>query len=326
MFRMGIVVLVIIIGVPALFWLSARWSVDRDTRHTVATRSLPLLSASATDGLVRIPARGFEFRARVAGLGNGGPGVILLHGFPETSIMWEPLIVRAAAAGFQVVAFDQRGYSPDARPAEVDAYAVPELIDDVIGVADAVGFDRFHLVGHDWGSIVGWSLSALRPDRVVSWTALAIPHPEAIFERGTKPKTPTYVKVFRTTGLAETIFGFAGRWVLNNVLYASMSEAHRAEYDAVFAEPGAMTAALNWYRAASLGEDSVELAPVPQPVLYVYGEHDFPAFVNSRVQARFPNYVEGSLKSIKLDAGHWLIQDEEDVVVEEVMKHLEAVR
>lgn len=323
----GILALAVMVGVPALLWLSARLSLDTGMQHASATRSLPLIAPTTTRGLVRIAARGLEFRARVAGLGNDGPGVILLHGFPETSIMWEPLVERAAAAGFRVVAFDQRGYSPDARPADVEAYALPELIDDVMGVADAVGFDRFHLVGHDWGSVVGWSATALRPDRVLSWASLSIPHPRAIFEPGKEPTPPAYVRVFRTPGLAETILGFGGRWAMNSLLYPSMSDAHRNEYNAVFSEPGALTAALNWYRAMGIDRDPLrDASRVRQPVLYVYGKHDFPVYVNPGVQARLVDHVAGPFERVALDAGHWLIQDEEKVVLDALMEHLEAVR
>jgi pimeloyl-ACP methyl ester carboxylesterase len=106
-----------------------------------------------------------------------------------------------------------------------------------------------------------------------------------------------------------------------------MSDAHRAEYNAVFAEPGALTAALNWYRAMDLDRDPLRDAPpVRQPVLYVYGKHDFPVYVNPGVHARLVDYVAGPFESVALDAGHWLIQDEEEVVIDALMKHLEAVR
>jgi pimeloyl-ACP methyl ester carboxylesterase len=323
----GILVLTVVVGVPTLLWLSARLSLDTGTHHTLAARSLPLITSTTTQGLVRIATDDLEFRARVAGLGNDGPGVILLHGFPETSIMWEPLIERAAQAGFRVVAFDQRGYSPDARPAPAAAYIVPELIDDVMRVADAVGFDRFHLVGHDWGSVVGWSATALRPDRVLSWASLSIPHPRAIFEPGKESTPPAYVRVFRMPGVAELILGFADRWVMNSLFYSSMSDSHRAEYNAVFSEPGALSAALNWYRAMDPDGAALRDAPaVRQPVLYVYGKRDVAAFVNPRVQARLADHVAGPFESIALDAGHWLIQDEEKVVLDALMKHLEAAR
>ena len=97
-----------------------------------------------------------------------GPGLFLLHGFPVTSAMWEPLIAPAAAAGYRVIAFDQRGYSPGARPAGVDAYRVDRTLEDVLAVADAAGFERFHLVGHDWGCVVGWRAAVSHLEQVAA--------------------------------------------------------------------------------------------------------------------------------------------------------------
>lgn len=325
--RIAFLALALLVGVPLLVWLGARLSLDGELRHTEATRALPMLSPTTDHGLVRIAARGFEFRARVAGLRSDGPGLILLHGWPVTSIMWEPLVARAAAAGFRVVAFDQRGYSPDARPEGVENYAVPELVDDVMGVADAVGFERFHLAGHDWGSIVGWVAAAQRPDRVLSWASLSIPHPRAIPDPERDASPPGYIRLFRTAGVAESFLGFGGRLVMRTLLYGGMPEAHRAEYHAVFSEPGALTASLNWYRAIDpTGSEMSELAAVRQPVLYVYGKRDIPAFVNPGVQERLRAYVAGPFERIALDAGHWLIEEQEQVVVDAVMKHLEAAR
>ncbi|MCR9095230.1 MAG: alpha/beta fold hydrolase [bacterium] len=329
-----VVFLAMLIAPPLLLWGAHQITLDRDRTHTKETAALPFLeeegrTASRVDGgsLVRIPARGMEFRARVAGLDGDGPALVLLHGFPETSIMWQPLLRRAAEAGFRVVAFDQRGYSPGARPGAISDYAVPVLVDDVMAVADAVGFDRFHLVGHDWGSIVGWAATGTRPDRVLSWASLSIPHPGAIPEPDVAPSVPTYIKVFRVPGLAETLLGAAGRRMLHRVAWQTMTDEHHDEYDAVFSEPGALTAALNWYRAlAPEGPPGGDLPPVSQPVLYVYGKRDIAAFVNERVQARLRDYVEGPFEHVALDAGHWLIQDEEAVIVDAVMAHLARVR
>src|SRR5574339_996924 len=100
-------------------------------------------------------ANGMTFRVRKAG--DTGEPVVLLHGFPETSHMWLQLIPKLVEAGYRCVAPDQRGYSPGARPADVEAYAYRALASDVFALADAAGFDRFHLVGHDWGALVGWA-------------------------------------------------------------------------------------------------------------------------------------------------------------------------
>ena len=95
--------------------------------HADMTKKLPLFDPSR-EGLVRIRANGMEFRARVAGFSNrDGEGVILLHGFAETSVMWDPLLDKLAKAGFRALAFDQRGYSPGARPFRVSAYSSGRL-------------------------------------------------------------------------------------------------------------------------------------------------------------------------------------------------------
>src|SRR3954465_4099056 len=98
------------------------------------------------------------FDARVAGPIDG-PGVVLLHGFPETSESWNHQMPALAAAGYRVIAPDQRGYSPRARPAGADAYRTERLVADVVALADAARLDRFHLVGHDWGGAIAWQVA-----------------------------------------------------------------------------------------------------------------------------------------------------------------------
>ena len=310
-----------------LIWLSAWMSLDRSFAHTRASEALPPPGPGTSTGLVQIEAGGFQYRARVAGLDGDGPALMLLHGFPESSIMWTPLLERAAEAGFQVVAFDQRGYSPGARPVGVEQYAINFLVDDVFAVADAVDFDTFHLIGHDWGSIVGWAATSRETTRILSWASLAIPHPGAIPDPDAPPSTPTYVKVFRRPGVAEALLGTGGRWFMKTLMYSSMPAAHVAEYDALYAEPGALTATLNWYRALDPASGTAgNSRSVKQPVLYIYGRNDIGVFVNDDVQSRMPAFVEGPFETVGLDAGHWLMQDEEEIVLDYAMKHLERNR
>lgn len=106
-----------------------------------------------------------------------------------------------------------------------------------------------------------------------------------------------------------------------------MSEPHRNGYEAVFLEPGALTAALSWYRAVVPGAVSMERREsIEQPVLLIYGRNDIAAYVNSTVQARLEEYVSEDFESVALEAGHWLIQDEEEAVVLALMEHPECVR
>ena len=189
------------------------------------------------DGLARVSANGYEFRARVAGRNNSGPALLLLHGFPVTSAMYTPLIDAAAAAGYRVVAFDQRGYSPGARPTDLQAYKLPHLVADALGVADAMSFDQFHVVAHDWGSAVGWLLALQHSDRVLSYTSLSIPH-VAAFQAGLiddpdQRRRSRYMIFFRMPWLPELAFTFNRLGLLRSAIYPQMPEAERVEYERV---------------------------------------------------------------------------------------------
>ena len=317
---------VIVLGVGLLF-VSARLSLDTEYGHTRRVEMLPPLSPGTSQGLVQIRARGLSFRARVAGLDGDGPALVLLHGFPETSIMWRPLLEAAAHAGFRVVAFDQRGYSPLARPTDVEAYRLPELVADLFAVASAVGFERFHLVGHDWGAIVGWVAAGQDHERIRSFVSLSIPHPGAIRVANEGQGTPLYVRFFRMPGVPETLFTSGGLAPMRNALYASIPADQVDEYVSVFSEPGALRAALNWYRAMPgpfLSARDIA-GEVVQPVLSVFGSRDLQVFTRTEVRELQPRFVTGPYRQIELDAGHRLIQERPEEVVEAVMSHLDAL-
>ncbi len=307
--------------------LAGSWlSLDRSFGYSRAAEVLPDYRPNHPDGLVRIAARGMTYRARVAGLSNNGPGLILLHGFPETSWMWKPLLSAASDAGFRVIAFDQRGYSPEARPLDVDAYTLDVIVEDVIAVAKVVGFEDFHLVGHDWGSIVGWTLTSQYPERVRSWTSLSIAHPGAISEASATKGTPAYIKVFRIPGLMENIFSFGNHLFMRKLLYYPIAESDLEEYLSVFAEPGALEAALNWYRAQDFQDRLADVEMLSTPTLWVYGSRDMKVFTGERVRQLMPRFVTGPYEVLELDAGHWLIQEQPDAVLQAVLKHIELDR
>src|SRR5919109_4099069 len=142
-----------------------------------------------------------------------GELVVLLHGFPQTSACWTPLLESLAAAGYRAVAPDQRGYSPRARPATVAAYRLPELVADVLAMADRLGTERIHLVGHDWGGVVAWRLAGQHPERVATLTALSTPHPRAFARAlvGVQALRSAYLPVFRAPRLAELLLGARGQ-------------------------------------------------------------------------------------------------------------------
>ena len=305
-------------------YVSWQVALDRDFEYTRETSELPLYPAQR-QGLVRVPARGMAFRTRIEGLDRPGPAIVMLHGFPETSIMWKPLIEKARAAGMAAIAFDQRGYSPGARPQSVDAYVVSELVEDVFSLADALGLDAFHLVGHDWGAVVAWSAAMARHPRLASVTSLSIPHiaafAEVLRDDPEQQRRSRYMAVFRTPVLAEYLFG-----ALNMRLLKAMHGENRGEaldeYVRVFSEPGAMTAALNWYRASTpVSPEDVarQVTPAIQvPALFIGGIQD-PAVAPAGIKAQ-NKYIAGPFESHMRDAGHWLMAEDTEFVVNTIIK------
>jgi len=279
-----------------------------------------------------IKANKMVFRCAAAGQNNlAGEPLMLLHGFPETSGMWANLMAQLADEGYRCFAPDQRGYSPGARPDSVEAYTYDELASDVVSLADAVGFQRFHLVGHDWGSIVGWAILQTYPDRIQSWTAMSVPHVDAfrsaIADDPDQQQRSQYLSLFMSVGQAEEVLAgndFAGL----RAAWSSIPDNQVKDYLTVFSQPGALTAALNWYRANARlvdpGDRGDKFGPVSHPTLLLWGDHDI-AIGRASVERTAP-YMRGPYRLIELKAGHWLAQEEPQRVHDEILEHLRANR
>ena len=327
-FFIGFLSLVLIM--VATFWVGAEVSLDRSFAHSEEVEKLPFFSPDASDGLVRIATKQGNFRARVAGFGKDEerPLVILLHGFPVTSAMWLDLIPPLVEAGYSVVAFDQRGYSPEVRPREVEQYAVAHMVSDVYAVADAAGFNRFHLVGHDWGAGVGWNVVLANRGRVISWTPLSIAHPAAfgaaLQNDPDQQSRSGYFELFIAPWIPETLFSFNDFWFLKKV-FAKMPKEKIDEYIDVFSEPGALTAALNWYRA-NLSDLSMkteaESMDVMVPTLFIWGNMD--SAVGRRGTELMADYMKGPYSIIELNAGHWLLSEAPQQIINPILDHLQV--
>jgi len=232
-----------------------------------------------------------------------GDAVVLLHGFPQDGGCWDAVVPALHDAGLRTLAPDQRGYSPQARPEPVVAYRVAELVDDVTALIDAAGLRRVHLVGHDWGGAVAWAVAGRHPDRVHTLTVLSTPHPEAFgraVRSGSQALRSWYVGVFQLPRLPELVLG--GR--LPHWLAASgLPPQQVAHATALVRQPGALTAALAWYRA--LRYSAREHYPtVRVPTTYVWGRHDRAL---GRVAAELTrDAVSAPYRFVELDAGHWL--------------------
>jgi pimeloyl-ACP methyl ester carboxylesterase len=205
---------------------------------------------------IEIDANRLTFTARAAGP-HHGRGVILLHGFPQTSWCWRGQLSELGDAGYRAVAPDQRGYSAGARPPAVADYGLDHLVGDVLALADAMEMDTFDLVGHDWGGMLAWLVASQRPDRVRSLTVVSTPHPLAL-ERANGHGDPDGATAFLCTP-EEPERLFLGSDV--------------DMYVAALSEPGALTAALNWFRAMD-PTSLADLQPVSVPTLYVWSTGD----------------------------------------------------
>jgi pimeloyl-ACP methyl ester carboxylesterase len=266
-----------------------------------------------------IEANGFTFSALEWGPSDGRT-VLLLHGFPQRSTSWREVAARLAAAGLHAVAIDQRGYSPGARPDGVAAYALQHLVADVAAVIDRLG-SPVDLVGHDWGGVVGWRVAMQHPDRVRTWTAVSTPNPIALNASLAADEAQRnafgYIIVFREPGRAEAA-------LLDNdaaglrAVYGGMVPPDIADADAdFFAEPGALTAALNWYRAMDLA-DTQGLTPVAVPTTYVWGGADV-AFLRPAAEAS-GNHVAADYRFVPLeDVSHWVPNQAPDAVADAIL-------
>ncbi|MGH8972691.1 MAG: alpha/beta fold hydrolase, partial [Acidimicrobiia bacterium] len=147
----------------------------------------------------RYEADGLVFDLTDAGPSDGEV-VVLLHGFPANRGCWDGVVPLLAGAGYRVLAPDQRGYSPGARPRGRRAYRLDHLAGDVVALMDAVGVARVHLVGHDFGAAVAWHVATWHPDRLYSVTSLATPHGKALVRSmvsSTQPLRSWYVLFFQ---------------------------------------------------------------------------------------------------------------------------------
>ena len=264
----------------------------------------------------------FTFNCRVSGMENDGEAVILLHGFPETSRMYYDLIPVLVSEGFKVVAPDQRGYSPGARPSKISDYSIDKLSQDVLNIADAFQFEKFHLIGHDWGSAVGWVTVAFHSERVISWTALSVPHLDAFFEamnnNSEQQRKSQYIKFFKKPILPEFYFSIFGYKYLRDI-WRKSSKEEIEKYLEVFKQKGALKASLNWYRA-NMKNDVKSIGDIAAPTLIVYGLKDMA--IGEKSVDESEKYLKGDYKIEKLETGHWLIQESFEAVSKSIINHL----
>ncbi|MGY1631691.1 alpha/beta fold hydrolase [Geodermatophilus sp. SYSU D01186] len=268
---------------------------------------------------------GMVFDVRDGGPPDGDP-VVLLHGFPQDSTAWAAAAAGLHAAGLRTLAPDQRGYSPSARPTGRSAYRVRELTADVLALLDEAGLGSAHVVGHDWGGIVGWALAAWHPERVRTLTALSVPHPAAMARAmltSDQALRSYYVGLFQVPFLPERLLLAAGGEPLRRMFLRSDLPLDVCEhYVARMREPGALAAALAWYRALPLSaRDTVGTVRVPTLHLWSTGD----AFLGRTATEATRDFVDAPYRLEVFDGlTHWIPELAPDRVAELVVEHVRA--
>lgn len=243
--------------------------------------------------------------------------VVLLHGFPTDRHSWDAVGDRLVAAGLRILAPDQRGYSPGARPTQPypAAYAIPELVDDVVALLDAAGLERAHLVGHDWGGAIAWTVAGAHPDRIATLTVLSTPHPAAMARALRDPWQSlhsSYLAFFQLPRLPEAVLG---RGLVRSLTSSGLPRSAAERYAGRMREPGALTGALGWYRAMRHSRGSVHRTRIP--TTYVWGRHD--EFLGRRAAETTGEMVLADYRFAEVDEGHWLPELQADLCAEEII-------
>ncbi|SDY37030.1 Pimeloyl-ACP methyl ester carboxylesterase [Modestobacter sp. DSM 44400] len=263
------------------------------------------------------------FDVHDSGPADGEP-VVLLHGFPQDARAYDRLSPALHSAELRTLAPDQRGYSPGARPTGRSAYVLREVVDDVLALLDAAGLESAHVVGHDWGGVAAWALSAWHPWRVRTLTALSVPHPAAMAQamlHSDQAVRSSYIAFFQLPAVPEGVLLAGHGAVLRRMLRSGgLPEALVDSYVARLREPGALTAALNWYRAMPLAART-PVGTVRVPTLHVWGDGD--AFLGRAATEATAEFVAAPYRLEVLEGvNHWLPELAADRVGELLTAHV----
>jgi len=258
-----------------------------------------------------------------AGPEDGEP-VFLLHGFPDAWFGWEAQIGPLAASGFRVIVPDQRGYNLSDKPRGVTSYKMAALVKDILGLADALGYESFHLAGHDFGAMVSWNLAMRHPERLKSLAIANVPHPGVMNNYlRTHPKQMLkswYAFFFQVPGLSEWAVRLNNWRFLISAMPDDFTTEEQDRYRAAWEQPGAITGMINWYRASlrNMGK-SMGAGKVLTPTLVLWGQQD--PHLSFEMAPLSVNLCEdGHLVTFE-DATHWVLHDKSDEVSQALIKH-----
>lgn len=266
---------------------------------------------------------------------GSGPLMVFLHGFPEFWYAWKDQLEEFGTDRL-AVAPDMRGYNLSSKPANVDDYRMPALVEDVQGLATILGASpsrKFVLVGHDWGGVVAWSYAMAHPEMLDKLVIVNAPHP-AVFRREiqenpAQQKASAYMLVFRSAEAEKTLSANNHERLVNIVLGEGLTQGHFTEADKqayleAWSQPGALTGGLNYYRAAQVGPPApgaqasanvaggMALPKITVPTLVIWGEKDT-ALLTGNLNGLDEHVSSLTVKRIP-DGTHWVVHEKRDLV------------
>ncbi|WP_370933271.1 alpha/beta fold hydrolase [Amycolatopsis sp. cg13] len=268
-----------------------------------------------------IPTDAGSFDAIAAGPEDGRP-VLLLHGFPQAAVEWEHQVATLGVLGYRAIAPDQRGYSPGVRPERPAEYGIATLVSDVVAMADTLGWSTFDLVGHDWGGAVAWWTADEHPDRLRSLIVVSTPHPGALAEALRTDEDQhlrsAYMTEWRQTPATERRMLADNAQALRDIFDRRIPPSKIDEYVQRLSEPGALTAALNWYRA---GRPGGKIGKISVPAMYVWSTEDV-AF-GSVAALDTANWCTGPYRFEMLEeVSHWVAEEAPEALTSLIVEHL----
>jgi len=272
-----------------------------------------------------IKANGIQLHVVQAGP-KGGIPILLLHGFPEFWYGWRKQISALAQAGCRVIVPDQRGYNLSDKPKGLKAYRVDTLVEDIVGLINTLEYEKVNLVGHDWGAGVAWMMALKYPEKLHRLGIINVPHPAVIrrflqrdFEQ---MRRSLYAFFFQTPWLPEMIlrmnnWSALAQGICNNAKSNAFTEKDMETYKEAWSQPGAMTAMLNWYRAAFWHRPQIANdMRVRVRTLMLWGVNDIA--LSRRMARPSLDYCEDGNLIFFPEATHWVQHEEAD----EVNRHL----
>ena len=275
-----------------------------------------------TERIREFANNGYTFPVRDEGPIDGEI-VVLLHGFPQTSKSWDSVTTRLNEAGCRTLVFDQRGYTPTARPRGRFAYRISALVSDVAALVAAAG-SPVHLVGHDWGAVVAWATAAGRPELVRTLTAVSVPHSRAYLRSllsSTQALKSYYMAVFQIPWLADTVLRRFPKVTDRLLGESGMNAEGLRQVHTDVIDSGALTPAINWYRALPFSSTKY-LQRVSVPTTYVWSTDDIA--LGRRCAELCERYVTGPYRFEVVDGSHWIPEDQPDLVRDLIVHRIKA--